>query len=502
MTDYSVVVPALGLAAPTGQTGTATFDFRPDGVDLKGGFSLEVWFRPDQYPARAGISSTVLKAVLESPDKQGELRINLSDKTIDVNFLGLSCFGKSPGPALGKWVHLSLRYQPGQVAATFWQDGNILLQDVKEEDQRRYRMTTLELCVDFGAQNSFSELRLWSRVLPNAEISESRQKRLIGSEPGLVGYWRLDEESGNHLIDSGSGRFHGFADDVISFRRLDSGLALRLGSMQLSNGGRSDTGDGRRQYWDPYRRPKWASAPETDKHMTHVGPLLAECGKRISQVKDDLVQLDADLKLGEKSAQQLRQVVEAKNLTLVSDRTNKEEAFQRAWEYYQEEEAKVRKSSLPNSSTVDAKDLISRLQEDLSRSRKKIREWQQNVYGLDNFSIEIRMVPGVGGAGVHLPEPNVRIDPDRLSTLKLRFRSVPEEAKPEIATVPQLINCTEVFARRSLAKVGFRVSVVYEATLDPAQDGRVLTQWHQAIPDDPAKAELNTAVILVVARRI
>jgi len=40
------------------------------------------------------------------------------------------------------------------------------------------------------------EIRLWSVVRTPAEIAGAMRKRLDGTEPGLVGYYRLDESEG------------------------------------------------------------------------------------------------------------------------------------------------------------------------------------------------------------------------------------------------------------------------------------------------------------------
>jgi hypothetical protein len=46
------------------------------------------------------------------------------------------------------------------------------------------------------------EIRVWNVVRSAAEITSTMHQRLTGGEPGLVGYWRLDDGSGTTAIDS------------------------------------------------------------------------------------------------------------------------------------------------------------------------------------------------------------------------------------------------------------------------------------------------------------
>jgi len=46
------------------------------------------------------------------------------------------------------------------------------------------------------------EVRIWNRALTQTEIRNNLCQKLIGNEPGLVGYWRFDETAGNIYFDS------------------------------------------------------------------------------------------------------------------------------------------------------------------------------------------------------------------------------------------------------------------------------------------------------------
>ncbi len=58
----------------------------------------------------------------------------------------------------------------------------------------------------FGAPTNaytgrIDEVRLWNRPRSSRELGDDRHQRLTGLEPGLAGYWRFDEASGDRVID-------------------------------------------------------------------------------------------------------------------------------------------------------------------------------------------------------------------------------------------------------------------------------------------------------------
>jgi hypothetical protein len=46
------------------------------------------------------------------------------------------------------------------------------------------------------------EVRVWNTARTQAQIQANMNRTLTGNEPGLVGYWRLDDGSGQAILDS------------------------------------------------------------------------------------------------------------------------------------------------------------------------------------------------------------------------------------------------------------------------------------------------------------
>ena len=155
-----------------------------------------------------------------------------------------------------------------------------------------------------------------------------------------------------------------------------------------------------------------------------------------------------------------------------------------------------------SSQRIRLKDFILQLQEDLARGGKRIGTELGRDYGLDNVDMEVKMIPGVGGVGLHLPDVDQPVDPDRLSTLKLRFTAVAaeDEKKTQWAQVPFLEGATEGFALRALSQAGFGTDLVYQEVEDEALHGRVLALLFAPGPGAGNQARLESTVTLVIGQ--
>ena len=53
-------------------------------------------------------------------------------------------------------------------------------------------------------RGGIAELRLWNLALGEDEVKDNMRKVLLGTERGLVGYWRLNEGPGGMVFDHSS----------------------------------------------------------------------------------------------------------------------------------------------------------------------------------------------------------------------------------------------------------------------------------------------------------
>jgi hypothetical protein len=506
---YTLIVPALVLTDLPGERQSARIDF-PD-IDLGGGFCIEFWFRTDAYPT--GAASAVLMAGLKTGDNSArDLILRLDGQHITPEFQDFHGPLADP-PPLNRWTHVTLSYwtmpapvvqegQPpitreGQLQVNYWQDDQAFIERSVQLAGESYRLSSLVLAAENGATHLFSELRLWQPCPSPGFRLEYRGRSIEGAATGLIGYWRLDEGSGNLMVDSSLGANDGVIEG--GKYQTDSGLALRIGTVFEPGSGRGMTPNGK-CFPLGSERAMWRDPPRCQMEQTHLNDVEKARRHLLSSLSDrsgaDALFHDATEELRTMEAKR-----DAESAALEDIKNEKAEAIQNRRTKIRDEELAMLKS-IETSQKIHLKDFIVRLQADLSHGRERIGREYGRVYGLDNVAMDVKVVPGVGGIGLHLPEPGMRIDPERLSTLKLRFKAVPTEEVegPKSARVPALEGSTEDFARRKLGQAGFRVEVVYQEVADPAQQGRVLAQIFEAT-DKPDQAVLASIVTLVVGQR-
>lgn len=154
-------------------------------------------------------------------------------------------------PALGTWYHL---------AYVFDDVGNrhsLLINGVEVASgaanaSLRYDDHAAQLGADFSGANPseffpgrMAEVRFWNVARTAAQVRADRNHRLAGNEPGLVGYWRLDDGTGDTAADTTANGLAGTlfngpvwgAADTVSAECFDlAGDLFRQGGMTVTLG--------------------------------------------------------------------------------------------------------------------------------------------------------------------------------------------------------------------------------------------------------------------------
>ena len=63
--------------------------------------------------------------------------------------------------------------------------------------------------VTYRFQGIIDEIRIWNLALSESKIRQTMCKKLVGNEPGLIGYWTFDEIGGSNILDKSANNFHG-----------------------------------------------------------------------------------------------------------------------------------------------------------------------------------------------------------------------------------------------------------------------------------------------------
>jgi PKD repeat protein len=120
------------------------------------------------------------------------LEVLPADNTIRFQYAGQS-HEASAANLSGSWRHVALTYD-GTGSATVYLDGVALTSAPGQG-----AIAASQLRLGPGYVGKIAEVRLWSAVRSAEEIAGNYQKRITGTPPGLIGYWRLDFGAGQVL---------------------------------------------------------------------------------------------------------------------------------------------------------------------------------------------------------------------------------------------------------------------------------------------------------------
>lgn len=145
--------------------------------------------------------------------EQGEPHLRFGVKMTDYHWHGIQAFSIVPW-CDGEPHHIAAVYDGDLNEVRVYIDGeNVASADVP--DLGLYNPHFGMALGRYGhhdrkyAFGLFGELRFWERAVPPDELLEHMWTPLEGTEPGLVGYWKIDEGQGTVAYDSGPGAHDG-----------------------------------------------------------------------------------------------------------------------------------------------------------------------------------------------------------------------------------------------------------------------------------------------------
>ncbi len=169
-------------------------------LGLDGDFTVEAWIRCTASDLK-GRNLTIL-----GTDEAGEglgLHLVLRDGRAYMGFYANDTAGVTP-VTIGAWHHIAFRYSSvdgGQQAIFI----NGVLDAVGQGRAPFAGRGVVYLGKCFNShfwRGQISELRIWGEARSEAQIQAKLCRRLTGSEPGLRGYWPLDDGDGGVARDA------------------------------------------------------------------------------------------------------------------------------------------------------------------------------------------------------------------------------------------------------------------------------------------------------------
>ncbi|MDZ8110650.1 MAG: LamG-like jellyroll fold domain-containing protein [Nostoc sp. DedQUE12a] len=200
------------------------FDGQDDSIDLgnkpefkiEKEITLEAWVYCQNQRRRTGIVSNVFDTTAKESGYglllDGKSGIFFALKTASQGIHYLS--SKVDSLTLNQWHHLAGTYDGKQIKVYI--DGvekatkAIANSPISYEPENDLSIGTYKDNNEtYPFQGKISEVRIWNVARTQQEIQNNLYQRLGGNEPGLVGYWPLNEGSNNIAHDRTSNANHG-----------------------------------------------------------------------------------------------------------------------------------------------------------------------------------------------------------------------------------------------------------------------------------------------------
>ena len=190
---------------------SSTLDFAQDQD-----FAIEVWLQPDsvqQGEGKATFDINVLEKWIGTPFPYAIRYSSKNGRVYICRYDGK----KNPAVYSTQSINdLQLHYitfvkQSSQLY--LYMDGVEVATTNDTTIQTTQNNSSLYLCRGAGRRNFFkgqiAEFRIWNRARSSVEIQADMSRRLVGNEPGLVGYWPLNEGTGCIVNDKTNNANHG-----------------------------------------------------------------------------------------------------------------------------------------------------------------------------------------------------------------------------------------------------------------------------------------------------
>jgi hypothetical protein len=203
--------------------GGSTYALEFDGVDdyvevpddtslsaIGGAFTLECWMNVGEYPFQ---NREVLGKWGPGASSDDEYDIDL----LSSGIIKPSISGSSGGYAMIQssnpispytWTHVAVVFDSASTSLKLYinedLDANITPSTITMDRNtaQPFRMGTYDFSFYSNFKGQLDEVRIWNVARTEGEIQANMHRELSGSEPGLVGYWKFNEGSGDTAYGS------------------------------------------------------------------------------------------------------------------------------------------------------------------------------------------------------------------------------------------------------------------------------------------------------------
>jgi PKD repeat protein len=194
VTDSDTITITVGARNGSLQFGGTNLATLPLTAAQLNAATLEAWVRPE---AEGGTVASVANGAMT-------LEVLPSTNTIRAQVNGVAITASATGMS-GAWRHVALVFEPGAGTATIFLDGAPLA-----SGNVTGTLSVSSIVVGNGYRGRVAEVRFWNVARPDTAIQSNYNRRLTGTPTGLIGYWPMNEGTGqtlaNRAVSANAGR--------------------------------------------------------------------------------------------------------------------------------------------------------------------------------------------------------------------------------------------------------------------------------------------------------
>ncbi len=192
--------------------------------------TMEAWVNTS---GNTNQTTLIMSWGINSPQQKWDMRINTGRLRIEFNGGGVNGNAASTIVNDGEWHHVAvvvpssasslndaILYVDGAVQTTTGGSAN----PINTSTDNNFNIGRSASQTERFFQGLISDVRIWDIERTQLEIINNKDTRLSGNEPGLIGYWKLNEGTGSTVFDSTASGFDGNIIGTPTWETLTSGL--------------------------------------------------------------------------------------------------------------------------------------------------------------------------------------------------------------------------------------------------------------------------------------
>jgi hypothetical protein len=187
---------------------------------ISGPLTLEAWVRPEAGILARGYSS-ILSKQMGGTGYMLATNLSPAGRAFKSEVAGRQVTSRAQ-PAIDGWQHVAAVWESGRLR--IYVNGQLdgeLATGPPIPNGFPIWIGSSPFGGDTNWRGAVDEVRVWAAARTQGQIQSTMNRSLCGDEPGLRGYWPLDERHGGQILDA-SGR----SDGTVSGAQWVSGVAL------------------------------------------------------------------------------------------------------------------------------------------------------------------------------------------------------------------------------------------------------------------------------------